>query len=182
MLEVKFKLLEHPFYRAWEDGKVSINKLAEYGYSYYDFIVKIPVYWNKVLESFSVSDYWIVEEEKNHIELWKKWICKLPKPEKYPILYELLDYFDSLEPSELAGAIYSFEIQQPEVAVFKKECLMKYYNFKEQELEYFDEHMKEEKHIKIGKKIFDNFANKEEFEKAFHKASEIIYKSLDNFL
>ncbi len=181
MFELKFKLLEHPFYKAWENGEVSINKLSEYAYSYLEFIEMIPDYWKSILDNFPTSDYWIVDEEKEHVELWKKWILKLPKPKSYPKLDELMNYFNSLNPSQLLGAIYSFEVQQPEIAKFKKACLIKFYNFREDDLIYFNEHMKEEKHLNVGKKIYE-LANKDDFEIGFARASELLYKSLDNFL
>ncbi len=181
MFELKFKLLEHPFYKAWENGQIPLNKLSEYAYSYLEFIERIPDYWKNLLDSFSVSDYWVVNEEKEHIELWKRWIKKLPKSESYPKLDELINYFNSLNPSEILGALYSFEVQQPEIAKFKKECLMKFYNFKDEDLTYFDEHMKEEKHLNVGMKIY-KIANKNDFEVGFKSASELLYRSLDNFL
>lgn len=179
---VKYKLLEHPFYRAWENGQLSINALSSYGYSYLEFISRIPVYWERVIKSFNINANWVVEEEKTHIELWKKWIGKLEKVENYPSLNELIYKFDNYSPSELAGAIHAFEIQQPEVAKFKKDCLIKFYGFKDEDLEYFDEHLKEEKHIKVGELIYQNYANKDEFIFGFEDGSKVVYESLDKFL
>jgi len=182
MINLKFKLSEHPFYKLWESGQVSLNKLSEYGYSYLEFISKIPEYWQKVIHSFSIPENWIVNEEKEHIELWKKWINNLEKPKTYPKLNDLIEFYDSLNPSALLGGLNAFEIQQPEISKIKKDCLIKFYNFKEEDLIYFDEHLKEEKHISFGIYIYENFSNKEDFLYGFEKGSEMLYKSLDNFL
>jgi pyrroloquinoline-quinone synthase len=182
MFEIKFRLKEHPFYRAWENGEITVQKLSEYAYAYLDFIENIPYYWQRILKEFSISDNWIIDEEKEHVSLWRRWIKNLEKPEKYPTLNDLILQLNRMNTSQLLGAIYSFEVQQPEIAKFKKECLMKFYYFKESDLIYFDEHMKEEKHINFGKYIYENFANKNEFYYGFEKGQELIYKSLDRFI
>lgn len=182
MFEIKFRLKEHPFYKAWENGEITIQKLSEYAYAYLDFIENIPNYWQRILNEFSILNNWIVEEEKEHVSLWKRWIEKLEKPKSYPTLNDLISQLNKMDASQLLGAIYSFEIQQPEIAKFKKECLMKFYHFKESDLIYFDEHMKEEKHISFGKYIYESFSNKNRFYCGFEKGQELIYKSLDRFI
>jgi len=182
MFELKFRLREHPFYKAWENGEVSIQKLSEYAYSYLDLIENIPRYWQRVLDGFSISDTWIVQEEEEHVLLWRRWIEKLEKPEKYPTLDDLISYLNGMNPSQLLGALHSFEVQQPEIAKFKKECLIKFYNFKESDLTYFDEHMKEEKHINFGLYIYENFADKGDFYYGFERGQELFYRSLDRFI
>jgi pyrroloquinoline quinone (PQQ) biosynthesis protein C len=147
MFEIKFRLREHPFYKAWEKGEITIKKLSEYAY-----------YWQRILNEFSISDNWI----KN-----------LEKPEKYPTLNDLILQLNNMNSSQLLGAIHS---------LFKRECLIKFYNFKEDDLIYFDEHMKEEKHINFGQYIYENFANKSEFYYGFEKGQELFYRSLDRFI
>ncbi|MDT7879539.1 MAG: hypothetical protein RQ990_01625 [Candidatus Hydrothermia bacterium] len=129
MFEIKFRLREHPFYKAWEKGEITIQKLSEYAY-----------YWQRILNEFSISDNWI----KN-----------LEKPEKYPTLNDLILQLNNMNSSQLLGAIHS---------LFKKECLIKFYNFKENDLIYFDEHMKNE------------------FYYGFEKGQELFYRSLDRFI
>ena len=155
MFEIKFRLREHPFYKAWEKGEITIQKLSEYAYAYLDFIENIPYYWQRILKEFSISDNWIVDEEREHISLWKRWIKNLEKPEKYPTLNDLILQLNNMNSSQLLGAIHS---------LFKKECLIKFYNFKENDLIYFDEHMKNE------------------FYYGFEKGQELFYRSLDRFI
>ena len=87
-----------------------------------------------------------------------------------------------MNPSELLGAIHSFEVQQPEVAKTKKEGLLNHYGFSEADTTYFDEHMNEAEHIEYGRKLANDFAVKSDFEKGFSRGSEIFYNALDRFL
>jgi pyrroloquinoline quinone (PQQ) biosynthesis protein C len=87
-----------------------------------------------------------------------------------------------MTPSELLGALHSFEIQQPEVAESKKDGLLKHYGFSEKDLKYFDEHMNEQDHISYGKYLKEEFADEEEFNKGFERGSELFFKNLNLFM
>ncbi len=184
-MEIKHKMLEHPFYQLWLDGKVSIETLAQYGKSYNDLIRLIPVYWQKVIDYFNVKEKIydkIVEEEYWHITLWQKWINKLPEINDYPKLTQLIEELNTFTPSELLGAIFAFEAQQPQIARVKKDCLIKFYGFDEKDLQYFDEHMQEEEHIVFGKALSLVYAHEEEFKAGIEKGSKAFYNSLDVFI
>lgn len=184
-MELKYKLLEHPFYRAWMNGDISPLQLSRYSSSYMDFIERIPSYWQNILDGFSINDKTaeeIVSEEKEHIALWNKWSSKLPKADLYPVMTAVLNEFEKMNPSELLGALHAFEIQQPGVAATKKEGLLRHYGFTPDTTTYFDEHMNEQKHISYGEKLADNYADKNDFRKGFEKGSELIYRSLDLFM
>ncbi len=184
-MELIYKLLDHPFYRDWIEGKVTVEKLAQYGKSYAELIRLIPIYWQSVIDYFKTKEKTyekIVEEEYWHITLWDKWIKKLPDTNDYPKMDKLISTLNSLTPSELLGAIYTFETQQPQIAKVKKQCLIKFYGFKEKDLQYFDEHMEEDEHIAFGKSLSIVYANQEEFKSGIEKASKALYESLDVFL
>jgi pyrroloquinoline quinone (PQQ) biosynthesis protein C len=182
---LKYRLLNHPFYESWMEGKITFMQLSRYAASYNQFIQKIPEYWEKILIEFndnSPEGERIVADEIRHGELWSKWSNYLPIPESFPIMDDLINTLDKMNPSELLGAIHSFEIQQPEIARSKKNGLMLYYGFKEEELDYFNEHFLEEKHIEFGLRLKDKYANRDDFQKGFDNGSELIYNSLDLFL
>jgi len=184
-MELKFRLLDHPFYQSWNEGTVSREQLANYAASYTDFIELIPVYWDKIIKDFGIDSLTgerIVVEEKLHIPLWKQWRDELEEVESYPKMTDLINGLEMMNTSELLGAIHAFEIQQPEVAYAKKKGLLNHYGFEEKRLMYFDEHMKEEEHIKFGEKIAEEHANIDDFKAGFNKGSEFIYKSLDLFM
>ncbi len=181
----KYRLLEHPFYQAWNEGRITLDKLSEYGNSYLQIIEKMPIWWSKVLLQYNLHNTVlnnIVEEEKSHINLWIQWLDKLPKVANFPTMDDIIEKIESLESSELLGAIHSFELQQPEVARLKKEILINYYNFEAQDLKYFDEHIKEEEHINTALYLYEEYADKEKFSIGLGKGYQIFYTALDKFI
>lgn len=184
-MKLKYRLLDHPFYQAWTMGEVTKEQLSKYHRSYAEFIELMPVYWNKITDSFNLNDEMakeVVTDEKMHIELWKKWDTKLQDTDDYPHLSEVINELNKMNPSELLGAIQAFEIQQPEVAKTKKEGLLNHYGYNENETVYFDEHMLEEAHINYGQHIMKNFADLNDYENGFNKGAELFYKGLDLYL
>jgi len=184
-MNLKHKLLDHPFYRAWEKGEITKEQLSAYAASYNEFIKMVPEFWSVVISTFdskSEEGKKIIGEETAHINLWKKWSDKLPSSENFPSMNNEISSFNNFNPSELLGAIHAFEIQQPDVAKTKKEGLIKHYGFNESELIYFDEHMNEAEHIKYGDSLAKTKADYSDFEKGFEKGSKIIYRSLDKFI
>lgn len=182
---LKHKLLDHPFYQAWEKGEITKEQLSTYAASYNEFISMVPEFWMAVISTFdskSEEGKKIISEETAHINLWKKWTEKLPVSVEYPSMNNEVSAFLGMNPSELLGAIHAFEIQQPEVAKTKKEGLIRHYGFEAGDLIYFDEHMNEAEHIKYGDVLAKTKADYSDFEKGFEKGSEIIYRSLDKFI
>jgi pyrroloquinoline-quinone synthase len=184
-MSIQPRLLNHPFYQAWTKGEVSRETLAVYHRSYADFIQQIPSYWQTVVNAFqpdSTLGTTVVQEERDHIILWESWGRSLPTPDEFPSLQEILHAFDDMTPSQLLGAIQAFEIQQPEVAMTKKEGLMRHYKFPQEELGYFDAHQYEEKHIEYGSWLAERYAVKEEYDEGFARGAELAYRSLDRFI
>lgn len=183
-MELKHKLLEHPFYQAWTMGEVTPEQLSAYHKSYTEFIEEVPKYWTKIAEAFGQTEaaQHIIDEETAHIDLWTKWQGKLPEVNSFPRMKNVLSSFANMTPSELLGAVHAFEIQQPGVAQTKKDGLLKWYGFNEGETIYFDEHIAEEDHIQFGTMLANNFANKEEFARGFDKGAELVYNGLDLFV
>jgi pyrroloquinoline-quinone synthase len=184
-MELKYRLLDHPFYQAWTKGEVTKEQLAKYHQSYSEFIELMPQYWDKINKAFnqnSAEADSIVQDEASHIKLWADWSHKLPVTQDYPHMSELIGTMNQMTPSELLGAVQAFETQQPEVAATKKAGLLEFYGFEESETKYFDEHMEEEEHISYGNTIREKHANQEEYKAGFDKGAELFYKGLDLFV
>ncbi len=184
-MKLKHKLLEHPFYQMWTKGEITIEQLTSYAKSYQQIIDKIPSYWKNSVAGLGAENSLteeIIADEIRHSELWKIFSEKLNQKTDSISMSDIDAALSSMNPSELLGAIYAFEIQQPEVALTKKEGLLKHYGFSEKDTVYFDEHFDESKHFIEGKKIADKFAVKEDFLRGFDKGAEIFYKALDRFL
>ena len=184
-MELKKKLIEHPFYQMWMKGELTFEQLADYHKSYAEFIEMIPILWAKVVTDFkletSMSDE-IVKDETEHVLLWKKWEHKLPDISDYHSMKSIIDEIGKMSTSELLGAIHAFEVQQPEIATTKKNGLKEHYGYNDEELLYFDEHINEEDHIRFGKEIAEKYANKSAFQNGFERASELYYSGMDMFM
>jgi len=178
------RLLDHPFYRAWERGEVTREDLAVYHRSYADLVQYIPTYWQRVVNSLRPehpTGITIIQEERDHILLWEAWGKGFAPPLDFPRLRESLAPLEAMTPSALLGALQAFERQQPEVARVKKESLLRHYGMREEDLAYFDVHMEEEPHIAFGSWLADRFADPKEFEDGFTRGAELFYRSLDEF-
>jgi pyrroloquinoline-quinone synthase len=178
------RLLDHPFYRAWERGEISREELAVYHRSYADLIQNIPSYWQSVvsvLRPDHPTGMTIIQEERDHLLLWEAWGRDFPPPDDFPRLQEALEIFDTMTPSQLLGALQAFEIQQPEVARIKKETLMQHYGLRAEVLSYFDQHIHEEPHIAFGGWLACRFADPQEFEEGFKRGAALFFRSLDAF-
>ena len=182
--DLQLELLDHPFYQAWSRGEISTTMLSKYAESYLSFVEELPKLWNKVFTAFDlqVEGQSIIDEEIEHIALWNVWKEKLQNTDNNTSLQGTIKALHAMTPSQLAGAIHAFEVQQPDVAESKKAGLIEHYGYTDAQTKYFDEHMgaEEEKHIAFGK-VLKARANSAEFEAGFHKGAELYYKTLDQF-
>lgn len=183
-MKIQKKLLNHPFYQLWTNGEITEVQLAKYSQSYFELIEEIPNLWSQAISGLNAGSFEsqkLINEEIAHIELWNKFKNKQISI-AHPSLSDIVSELFEMNPSQLLGAIHSFEVQQPEVAKTKKEGLLKFYGFSESDTKYFDEHMNESEHIQFGKTLADEHADKTDFEYGFLKGSEIFYNALDRFL
>lgn len=184
-MNLHLRLLDHPFYQAWNDGKLTREQLADYHRSYADFIEAVPMLWAKIVNDFELEDInsdRIIKDETEHILLWERWSSKLPEIKQYHSMKNIIHELSLMNASQLLGAIHSFEVQQPEIAKTKKDGLMKYYGYENGDLAYFDEHMNEAGHIQFGEQLAEKYSFKKDFDKGFEKGSELFYNGLDMFL
>ena len=100
-MEVFPRLLDHPFYKAWAAGQVSMNSLAGYHRSYSQFIQRFPFYWQHVLDALEPhleSPAPVVQEERSHALLWEQWGQRLRPPNEIPDMRPVLDALDAMTP------------------------------------------------------------------------------------
>jgi pyrroloquinoline-quinone synthase len=181
-------LLDHPFYQAWNRGDVTRDQLARYGAAYQTFMDAVPALWKKVFQGLKLEGddaataASIVEEESEHADLWEKWRVDLPEVDGHPRLNQLLDEMADMSASELAGAIHAYEVQQPDVAETKRRGLLDHYDWSEDNVTFFEEHLEEESHLAFGRHIYEEYADAEAFERGFERGAELVYHSLDDFV
>lgn len=193
---VEKRLLDHPFYRAWEQGKVSREILSVYARHYALLLEQIPGWWRKAGSVISANDFLrkarlesIVAEEENHILLWRRWQRTLPDPRDLPLetpreIQHFIQWVSTLSPSMVLGVLHAFELQQPEVSTTKRQGLCKWYGYTpgEDTLRYFEVHAQEEDaHISFAEEIGELYAWRAEFEKGIQEGSHWWYQTLDPF-
>ena len=155
-----YHLLNHQFYKAWNDGQLSIDTLKTYAKEYYHHVAAFPRYISGIhtqcsdLKTRQVLLGNLIEEEQgaeNHPELWKQFgeglgLSRVEFDEKPQLsaTNALVDgYFDHVRSDFSAGlgALYAYERQTPEVATSKIEGLCNHYGITdERTLKFFDVH------------------------------------------
>ena len=153
-------LLKHPFYKMWNEGMLTIDKLQVYATEYYHHVAAFPRYISQIhslcddLQSRQVLLRNLVDEEEgeeNHPELWMRFMegvgCTkvLLQPKLNGTINLVEGYFELVKadyPTGL-GALYAYERQTPEVSASKIEGLSKHYGIKDQRaLQFFTVHQK----------------------------------------
>lgn len=139
----KWKLLKHPFYQAWEAGELPLPALQAYAQEYGAFIELMPSGWA------TLNDVDTVREEQEHIELWQDFAKALDTEiaeAQLPAIKLLTEKTKTLFSNKATamGALFAFEVQQPETASSKLDGLRTYYNMHESAEAYFIEHAKNE--------------------------------------
>ncbi|MFZ9202907.1 MAG: CADD family putative folate metabolism protein, partial [Candidatus Fonsibacter ubiquis] len=130
----EFHLLKHPFYQAWNEGKLSREIIKDYAEQYYHHVKAFPRYisaTHSICEN--IADRKILlenlndEEDKNndHPKLWKQFAVALGadeneiekvKLEKFTS--EMIDNFFKQGRSTYAeglASLYTYERQIPEI-------------------------------------------------------------------
>jgi pyrroloquinoline-quinone synthase len=135
----EFNLLKHPFYLAWNEGKLTKDQLALYAGEYGAFIRLIPKGWEKLGESG------IAAEETGHYLLWQDFAHSIGAG---PIAAELSEVQGLVRKTDIhyqtyagaLGALYAFEKQQPDTVASKLQGLRKHYNHWGADETYFRVH------------------------------------------
>tara|TARA_B100000886_G_C20422324_1_gene492214 strand:- start:1404 stop:2069 length:666 start_codon:yes stop_codon:yes gene_type:complete len=197
----KYHLLNHPFYRSWNDGKLNREIIKDYAEQYYQHVKAFPRYisaTHSLCEDIEKRKILLenLQDEENpngdHPKLWKNFALAMgADPEK--IENAKLEWFtnDMIENffhqarasyAEGLSSLYTYERQIPEIAETKIRGLKKYYGVTSKKgLEFFEAHKAADViHRKECEKLLDNLDDKDK-EKA-EKSAVITAKYLWNFL
>jgi pyrroloquinoline-quinone synthase len=135
----RWALLEHPFYRAWSAGQLPLDALRNYAREYGAFISLLPQGWQ------TLGDQATAQEEREHAELWQRFAEGLEASPGEPIIPQVIvlaemarNLFASRESA--LGALYAFEVQQPETAQSKLAGLRAFYELPQTVEPYFELH------------------------------------------
>jgi pyrroloquinoline-quinone synthase len=132
-------LLQHPFYLAWNEGKLTRGQLALYAGEYGSFISLISQGWEQTGEQA------IAEEEIEHYALWKNFAVSVGADRIGANLASAKQLVSTTEScystyAGALGALYAFEAQQPATASSKLDGLRKHYSHWKADETYFKVH------------------------------------------
>jgi pyrroloquinoline-quinone synthase len=197
----QYHLLNHPFYKSWNEGKLTREIIRDYAEQYYQHVKAFPRYISAThslcedIEKRKILLENLNDEENrgaDHPKLWKNFAIAMGadaekieevKAEQYTS--DLIDNFFKYGRSSYAeglASLYTYERQVPEVADTKIKGLKQHYGVTSKEgLEFFETHKKADVYHRVEcEKLLDGLS-KEEQEKA-EKAALSTAKYLWNFL
>jgi pyrroloquinoline-quinone synthase len=197
----EYHLLKHPFYKSWNEGKLTREIIKDYAEQYYQHVKAFPRYISAThsicedIDKRRVLLENLQDEEKkgaDHPTLWKNFalaigadIEKIEEVKRYDFTKELIDNFFKNGRSSYAeglGSLYTYERQVPEIADTKIRGLKNHYGVNSKEgLEFFEVHKEADVyHREACEKLLDGLSKKEQ-DKA-EKAALSTAKYLWNFL
>jgi pyrroloquinoline-quinone synthase len=177
------KMLAHPFYQAWNDGKLTLEMLREYAKQYYLQVRYFPTFVSATHAQCDDMDVRqmllenLIEEEhgpNNHPELWLRFCDALgiSREEMHNAKFlsttresiRLLREISGRENvAEGLAALYAYESQIPAVATTKIEGLKKFYGIDSEDgLSFFTVHQHaDEIHSQVTREALERFCTTE---------------------
>ena len=196
-----YHLLNHPFYKSWNEGKLTREIIKDYAEQYYQHVKAFPRYisaTHSICEDIEKRKILLenLQDEENpnadHPKLWKNFALAMgADPDKIENVKRewftndmIENFFYQARKSYAEGlaSLYTYERQIPEIAETKIRGLKKFYGVTSKEgLEFFEAHKAADViHRKECEKLLDALTE-EEKDKA-EKASVLTARYLWNFL
>ena len=197
----QYHLLNHPFYKSWNEGKLTREIIKDYAEQYYQHVKAFPRYisaTHSICEDIEKRKILLenLQDEENpnadHPKLWKNFALAMgADPDKIENVKRewftndmIENFFYQARKSYAEGlaSLYTYERQIPEIAETKIRGLKKFYGVTSEEgLEFFEAHKAADViHRKECEKLLDALTE-EEKDKA-EKASVLTARYLWNFL
>jgi pyrroloquinoline-quinone synthase len=200
----KHHLLNHSFYKAWNEGALEQETIKEYAAEYFQHVSCFPRYLSAIhsnCDDIKVRQLLLenlVDEDKgneNHPELWMRFaegMGNTREEVKNKIAMketrDLVETFMGLSKSEKyhigLAALYCYESMQPEISETKKDGLQKFYNITDENtLKFFTVHMHADKwHRAVVRKMIIELSNTKEKRTEILEAVKSSLGVLNNFL
>ena len=181
----KYHLLNHPFYKSWNDGKLTREIIKDYAEQYYQHVKAFPRYISAThslcedLDKRKILLENLQDEEKDgadHPKLWKDFAFaigadpeKIENVKKEKFTSNLIDNFFKNGRSSYAeglASLYTYERQIPEIAETKIRGLKNHYGVTSKEgLEFFEVHKAADVHHRQAcEKLLDAMSKEEQEE------------------
>ncbi len=193
-------LLNHPFYRAWSEGRLSREVLKDYAGQYFAQVSAFPRFVSAVhsrcpeLSARKVLTENLADEEihgVDHPELWMRFAeglgakrAQVEGEEQLPETKQMVEKFFELTSREWTQglcALFAYEQQVPAVAESKVDGLKKFYGVEDNRtLSFFHAHMKYDvEHSQKVADLIDAHANEETAVAATREAAKALWGFLD---
>ena len=197
----EYHLLNHPFYKSWNEGKLTREIIRDYAEQYYQHVKAFPRYISAThslcedLEKRKILLENLQDEEKDgadHPKLWKNFALAMgADPDKIENVKRewftndmIENFFYQARKSYAEGlaSLYTYERQIPEIAETKIRGLKNFYGVTSKEgLEFFEAHKAADViHRKECEKLLDALTEEEKVKA--EKASMLTARYLWNFL
>ena len=197
----QYHLLNHPFYKSWNEGKLTREIIKDYAEQYYQHVKAFPRYISAThslcddIEKRKILLENLNDEENkdaDHPKLWKNFAMamgadseKIEEVKADHFTQDLINNFFKNGRSTYAeglASLYTYERQIPEIAETKIQGLKKFYGVtSEKGLEFFEAHKKADVyHREECEKLLDGLSKEEQG--IAEKAALSTAKYLWNFL
>ena len=197
----KYHLLNHPFYKSWNEGKLTREIIKDYAEQYYQHVKAFPRYisaTHSICEDIEKRKILLenLQDEENpnadHPKLWKNFALAMgADPDKIENVKRewftndmIENFFHQARKSYAEGlaSLYTYERQIPEIAETKIRGLKNFYGVTSKEgLEFFEAHKAADViHRKECEKLLDALTEEEKVKA--EKASMLTARYLWNFL
>ena len=197
----QYHLLNHPFYKSWNEGKLTREIIKDYAEQYYQHVKAFPRYisaTHSICEDIEKRKILLenLQDEENpnadHPKLWKNFALamgadkdKIEDVKREWFTNDMIEnFFHQARKSYAEGLayLYTYERQIPEIAETKIRGLKNFYGVTSKEgLEFFEAHKAADViHRKECEKLLD--ALTEEEKSKAEKASMLTARYLWNFL
>lgn len=191
VLEEK-NMLKHPFYQAWNAGRLSRDVIMKYACQYYHFVKDFPrmvsaVHSNtpniEVRQELLLN---LVDEEQgaeNHPALWMRFanamgattdevLSTAPLRSTTALVNTMMDLCRNGSFQEGAAALYTYEAQIPEVSRVKIDGLKKYYGVADSSaIKFFSVHQEADIYHSRSERVMIEQHTPAELEPSVHRAS-----------
>ncbi len=200
----KKRLLDHPFYQAWNMGTLPLDSLREYAKQYYHFELAYPTFLSglhhrcadRQVRQLLLDNLWDEEHgPENHVELWLRFCDGLGLDRDDvqtgtagSATTELVSTYTGLTATgplaAAAAALYAYESQVPQVAGAKIDGLRRFYGIEDsRSLSFFEVHKTlDEAHSEAEREMVLALAGSREDEEAAVDAAGRATETLWGFL
>ena len=197
----QYHLLNHPFYKSWNEGKLTREIIKDYAEQYYQHVKAFPRYisaTHSICEDIEKRKILLenLQDEENpnadHPKLWKNFAIamgadadKIEDVKREWFTNDMIEnFFHQARKSYAEGlaSLYTYERQIPEIAETKIRGLKNFYGVTSKEgLEFFEAHKAADViHRKECEKLLDALTEEEKVKA--EKASMLTARYLWNFL